>query len=177
MKKFILSAIIMGVAVTGVFSDPLLYWGSDQAFGGTDQVLYTNGVAIAQGSDWLIELVNVADDSVLYSTTSGFLAGDGLFFETPDASGWNGLSVKSVIYNAPTKQEAGLFAEFTFVGAMTWSDVPAPPATFNYNAGGVTAVLGTGAGQWQAIPEPAVVSLIAIFGSGLFAGRRFFAKA
>jgi hypothetical protein len=175
MKKLILYAAIL---VCGVASaDPILFWGSDTAFGAGSGVVYTNGVSVAQGSNWLVELINTADESVLYSTTSGFAAGDGVFFDTPDATSWNGLTVKTVIYDASTKETAGLFAQFTATANLSWSTVPTAPATFDYNAGSVSSALGTGAGQWQAIPEPTVAALIGIFGGGMVAGRRLFLKS
>ena len=176
MKKFLV-AIIFGLSAMGALADPLLYWGSDLAYTpGGDAVLYTNGLAVVQDSNWLVELINLADDSVLHSTTSGFLAGAGAFFSAVDAGGWNGLNVKTVIYNAPTKEEAGLFAEFTFVGNLLWSMVPSPPAVFSYNAGSVSAELGSGPGQWQAIPEPAVSGLICLFSVALLSVKRVFKK-
>ena len=174
MKKILIIALL-GAAVSGSLADPLLYWGSENAVIGSGQeVLYTNGLAVVAASDWLIELVNEADDSVLYSTTDGFLAGEGTFFDTPDATGWNGLNVRTVIFDAPTKEAAGMFAEFTLIGNLSWGIDPAPPGTFIYNAGGVTAELGSAPGQWQAIPEPAVAALLGIFGGGLLVARRLF---
>jgi hypothetical protein len=171
MKKLSLLLLLLGV-VAGVNADPVLFWGSDNAFfGGSGNVVYTNGVAISNSDGFLVELVNSSNGQTLYSTTSGFLAGDGFFFDTPDATGWGGFSVKTVIYNAPTKEAAGLFAEFSApITIPDWSSDPAPPAVFEYNAGSVVA------GDWQAIPEPAVASLIGIFGGGLFFVKRRFAK-
>ncbi len=168
--------------VSGVFADPSLLWGSNGAFtDGSGDCYYTNGLLIAVDTDWLIELINTADDSVLYSVTNGFsYAGvDGLFYGSdpaPDAAAWNGLTVKSIIYNAPTKKDATLFAEFTQQTTLSWDTDPAPPGTVEYNAGVVTASLGSNPGEWQAIPEPAVGGLIVIFGTGMIVARRMFTK-
>ena len=146
MKRTLTFCIVVFFGCTG-FSDPLLYWGSDLAFNpGGDAVLYTNGLSIAQDSNWLVELVNMADDTVLSSTTNGFQAGAGTFFSAVDGAAWYGLTVKTIIYDAPTKQAAGLFATLSQTTTLSWSSIPSIPATFNYNAGAV------GAGDWQPMP-------------------------
>ena len=180
MKKTILLVALSGV-VSGAFADPSLLWGSNGAFTtGTGDCYYTNGVLIAQNTDWLIELINVADDTVLYSVNNGFAREvDGLFYGSdpaPDAAAWNGLTVKTIIYNANKKEDATLFAEFTQQTNFSWSTTPAPPATVDYNAGVVTASLGSNPGEWQAIPEPTVGGLIVTFGAGLVLVRRRLSK-
>ena len=174
MKKYFI-AILVGVSISNVVADPTLLWGSDEGFGGSGQVVYTNGVAISSGTEWLVELINEADDNVLYSTTAGFV-GDGFFYATPDATAWNGLDVRSVIYDAVNKEDADLFAEFSNIGNLSWSTTPAPPGSFSYNAGEVTATLGSNPGQWQAIPEPTVAAFIGVFGGGMLIARRLFSK-
>lgn len=176
MKKIYTIAVLLGFYVSTVAADPTLLWGSDQGFGGGGQVVYTNGLAIASGTGWLVELINTADDSVLYSTTTGFI-GDGFFYATPDATAWNGLDVRSIVYDAPDKESAGLFAEFSNGGNLSWSTTPAPPGSFNYNAGQVTATIGSGPGQWQAIPEPTVAAFIGVFGGAMLIARRLFSKS
>ena len=174
MKKTMLLIIACGM-VSGAFADPSLLWGSDGAFTtGSGDCYYTNGVLIAQNTDWLVELINTADDTVLYSVNNGFAQGvDGLFYGSdpaPDAAAWNHLTVKTIIYSAHDKASASLFAEFTEQVTFSWSTTPAAPGSVNYNAGVVTAT------QWQAIPEPAVAGLIGIFGTGILVTRRLFSK-
>lgn len=154
----------------------LMYWGSD---GGLDDpfygdVYYRDGSLVSQGSDWLVELVNTADDSVLISINDAFLDGDGVFYSEQDAESFNGLTVKTVIYDAADKGSAQYFAEFTAQTTFTWG-TPAPPSV-DYFAGVVTSVTGTQPGEWQAIPEPAVAGLLSIAGIGLLFGRRIFRK-
>ena len=184
MKKIIVLVALCGM-VSGALADPALLWGSDGAFStGVGDCYYTNGVLIAANADWLVEIIDTADDSVLYSINNGFDQGvDGLFYgsnPSPEASGWNGLTVKTVIYDAPMKENAGLFAEFTQQTTFFWSTEPAPPGAVTYNAGIVSSTydpLGQGIpGQWQAIPEPAVAGLLGIFGGGMLITRRIFKK-
>ncbi len=176
MNKFI-TVVVACVACINVSASPIFYWGSD---GGLDltagDVYYKDGALVAASSDWLVELVNVADDTVLYSVTDGFQDGAGLFYaDVVDADGWNGLSVKTVIYDANIKEDADFFAEFTQQYAISWGS-PTPPTISDYYAGEVTATLGSNPGQWQAIPEPTVAALIGLFGGGMLVARRLFAK-
>jgi hypothetical protein len=158
----------------GAQASPTLQWGSDTAFGSGIGVVYTNGVLVPVGTHWLVELINTADDSVLYSTTDGFAA-NGLFFKTPDAAAWNGMLVKTVIYDAATRELATLQAQFSGGSLLlSWNTLPSPPSIFTYNAGYVTSAKGFAPGQWHAIPEPAVASLIGIFGGGMLMSRRIF---
>lgn len=175
MRKFIFMAIAC-VSCFSVDASPIFYWGSDGGLDLTEgDVYYTDGQLVAENSDWLVELVNIADDIVLHSVTDGFLDGGGMFYaDVVDADGWAGLSVKTVIYNSNVKSNATLKAEFTSQHTFTtWGDPP-PASVADYYAGGVTPVLGTDPGQWQAVPEPAVASFILIFGGSMLIGRRFF---
>ncbi len=168
--------LVAGLLCLGAHADPTLYWGSDTAFGSGTGVVYTNGVLVPIGTHWLVELINTADDSVLYSTTDGFTAANGTFFVLSEATAWNGMVVKTVIYDAATRELAGLKAQFSggpFL--LNWSTSPTP-GIFNYNAGYVTAARGSAPGQWQAIPEPAVATLLGIFGVGMLMGRRIFSE-
>lgn len=72
-----------------------------------------------------------------------------------------------------------LFNSSTLGGATSF--IVAEPTPVDSGVGGVgTPVnynLGTTfSGNWQAVPEPAVASLIAIFGGGLLVSRRIFSK-
>lgn len=142
------TSLLFLLAAATVHSDPKLNWGSDWGFGGSGQVVYTNGAAVPNGSDWLVELVSIGDDAVLHSITNGFWNADGEFYApvTPDAAAWNGKSVKSLIYNASSKTEASLFAEFSLTTNLSWATDPIPSLPVNYNAGAV------GSNDWQPIP-------------------------
>lgn len=146
MKKMLFCAAVL-CSVLAVQADPLIQWISDNAVGGSENVVDVNGQPIPQSSDWLVELVDSGTDEVLGSTTAGFLAGAGLFIETPDGSGWNGQNVKTVIYSSSVKTSAVFSAEFNASTSMVWSAVPTAPPVFLYNAGGVQAsdwsVMGT----------------------------------
>lgn len=174
MMKKLWIPVLIGLIGLGAHADPILFWGSDSAFSAVGSgVYYINGELVPQGTQWLVELVNNADGSVLYSTTDGFANGQGQFFSIPDATAWNGMVVKTVIYDAATRELAGLQAEFSGGAfSLSWSTLPSPPSTFSYDAGSVTSALGWGAGQWHAIPEPAVATLITVFGSGLLMVQR-----
>ncbi len=157
----------------------LMTWGVGAPLGGSGEVRYKDGSLVALNSDWLVELVNADTEQVLYSTTDGFNIQQGIFFHTCETdAGWNGLNVKTVIFDSNTKETAGFFAEFSIPTTLSWVDTtpPAPPASLNYDAGEVTAVLGSGPGQWQAIPEPTVAAFIGVFGGGLIVTRRLFSK-
>ncbi len=177
MKRMLCAGITIAITSLSLAS-PIFYWGSTDGLAlASGDVYYHDGSLVSQGSDWLVELVNVADDSVLFSLNDGFLDGDGLFYaDAVDAVAWNGLTVKTLLYNNSVKSNATYFAEFTSQYTFSWG-APPPPTLSDYDAGYVTQNLGTNPGEWQVIPEPTVAALIGIFGSGLLISRRIFAKA
>lgn len=177
MNKSVGLLLGMGLLGAVVHADPILFWGSDTAFGSGSGVVYTDGMLVSQGTHWLVELIDTADDTVLHSTTNGFTSGDGLFFAAPDAAGWNGKIVKTVIYDAVTKELATYQAMFSG-GAqlLSWNETPSPPSTFNYDAGIVTSLKGGAPGQWHVVPEPTVAALISVFGGGMLLSKRIFKK-
>jgi len=146
-----------------------------KAFGSGSGVYYTNGELVPAGTQWLVELIDTSNGDVLCSTTDGFI-GNGTFFASPDASSWNGMVVKTVVYDAAARELAGLQATFSS-GALllSWSVAPVP-GTFNYNAGHVDSPIGFSPGQWHAIPEPTVTALLGLAGGGMMVGRRIFRK-
>lgn len=78
------------------------------------------------------------------------------------------IDVYTVIFNASS---VGLGGASQFVVADS--------ATFNTGSGFTPIPYDVSgiAGDWQAIPEPAVAGLIVIFGGGLLVGRRIFGKS
>jgi hypothetical protein len=142
MKIFSLSFILLCVGMSAL-ANPTLFWvgDSENGNGGTGLVVYTNGVPVSQHSDWLVELIDVDEGSVIYSTTDGFPYSNGGFYESdenvPDS--WNGRTVKSVIYNSSTRGTASLAAEFSLETNLIWSVADPPTPELQYDAGVVNA--------------------------------------
>jgi hypothetical protein len=142
MKKIGIAALSFCLILT-TSADPLMQWVSDNATGGPGSVVDSNGSPLPPTTDWMVELVDTSDQSVLYSTTAGFQTAAGRFIETPDATAWNGLHVKTVIYNANTTNAATMKAEFSNTVLLSWGTDPAPNAVERNNAGAIDAM------DWQ----------------------------
>lgn len=170
MKKLIMTSVVCALCA-GVYASPIFYWGSD---GGLNQsggdVTNRFGNLVEQNTNWVVQLVDVSNDQVLYEENNGFADAAGEFYaDAVDAVAWKGITVKTVIYDASTTNAASYFAEFDNQYVISWIDNPGPPSTIpDYFAGGVSQ------GDWQAVPEPAVAGLIGIFGGGMLVVRRFF---
>jgi len=171
MKRVVICLLALGGTLCALAS-PLYYWGSD---GGLDQTAHDvfdmAGNLVPQGSMWLVEMVDVNDGSIILSLNNVFQDGDGWFYaDAQDANGLNGKTVKSVIYNSDSKASATAFAVFSKQYTFSWGSPP-PPSITDYYAGVVNS------SDWQAVPEPAVAGLIAIFGTGSIFARRIFRRA
>jgi hypothetical protein len=116
----------------------------------------------------------VTQDDAYLSTYVAYLSynpsgstGEELQYGTSYGGVTDNADVYTVIYNASS---VGLASQF----------VVADSSPFNVESGEITphfyTVSGI-AGDWQAIPEPAVAGLIVIFGGGMLIGRRIFGKS
>lgn len=134
-------------------------WYNDLSLDLDGEVASTSGVT--QDDEYLSTYV--AYLSYNPSGTSGEELQFGASPSVPD-----NIDVYTVIFNASS---VGIGGASQFVVADS--------ATFNTGSG-VTPIpydVSGIAGDWQAIPEPAVASFIVIFGGGLLVGRRIFKKA
>lgn len=127
-----------------------------------DLRLDENGLATSSGV--------TAEDALLAYTTAIFVD-TGLVTFSPKLSQDiqpDNAEIYSVIFNATSITGA---TEFVVVDSTTFNvgAVSAPSAPLDYNTTSI-------AGGWQAIPEPAVASLIGLFGVGTLFGRRIFRK-
>lgn len=149
VKKWFLSLVVLfiGLGASAVSAAPVIMeWGSANYFGKPGNVVYTNGSAILAGTQWLVELVNIHDGSVLLVETNGF-ENVGTFFTYADVDpAWDGLEVKTIIYDAGTKEEALFYAEFSNQEVLEIPLMPFPGQEPRFNAGAVTAA------DWRLIP-------------------------
>jgi len=125
------------------------------------------GTAIPTSSSWAAEIVTLGG-TVLYTATGDGQWGNanaGQFFDPITASdSWVGDQVHTILFNNANPAAATMEA---ICGATTLNWVTSPEAPgVDYNIGTV------GAGQWQAVPEPATLALFGIGMATLAARRR-----
>ena len=149
--KWIIGGWVLWIGL-GASAATILYWGGDNSFGGSGNIVDLNGVPVPAGTDWRVELVNTADGSVLAIETNGFSGAAGEFFVNAVAeSWWDGIDVKTVIYDASTYEEALYYAEFSIQQTLSIPFMPPLPGMEpEYNAGSVTS------NAWHLVPvDPA----------------------
>jgi hypothetical protein len=163
MKKMLISMLLV-ISVSAANAATSLNWGSDSILGsgvGPD-VLDSSGNAIAQGTDWYLQLFDTTDGSwnpisnptggEFYSANNAFAMAPGVtLLSVPEIYPWgSAATVGTRLFNNsdPTMATQYAIASLT-VTLPTLNGTATDPTVTTYNFGTI------GQNDWVAVPEPA----------------------